>query len=225
VNAAHALFEAVGVPGDVVVEHQVTELQVDALASGLRRDHHLGFAFEGLFGGDAGLQRHPAVNGDDAIAPLPQPLFEVLQRIARLGEHQYLGGIGDGFARMRRIFTDSFIFRKSMSIRCIRVHPCPIHQFIQRNTEVAQFDFVAFLDDRPRLLEQLFEGLDFRFQFGAVFSAAKRFPQRLLFPTLFFAQFLHFVQRKGLARDSDPPLSKSIGLLAQLLQPFLASFQ
>ncbi len=34
VNAAHALFEPVGVPGDVVVEQDMAALEVDAFARG-----------------------------------------------------------------------------------------------------------------------------------------------------------------------------------------------
>jgi hypothetical protein len=42
VDAAHALLQAHRVPGDVVVDHQPAELQVDALAGGLGGDQHLG---------------------------------------------------------------------------------------------------------------------------------------------------------------------------------------
>ena len=39
VDAAEALLEAVGVPGQVVVDHEVGALEVDALAGGVVRDH------------------------------------------------------------------------------------------------------------------------------------------------------------------------------------------
>ncbi len=39
VAAADALLDALGVPGQVVVDHQIAELQVDALGGGLGGDH------------------------------------------------------------------------------------------------------------------------------------------------------------------------------------------
>jgi len=41
VNAPHALLEAVRIPRDVVVEHNVAALEVDALAGCLGRHEHL----------------------------------------------------------------------------------------------------------------------------------------------------------------------------------------
>ena len=41
VDAPEALLDAVGVPGQVVVDHQVGALEVDALAGGVRRDEDL----------------------------------------------------------------------------------------------------------------------------------------------------------------------------------------
>ena len=57
VDAAEALLEAVGVPGQVVVDHQVGALEVDALAGGVggQQHLHLGVVLEGLLR----LQRAP----------------------------------------------------------------------------------------------------------------------------------------------------------------------
>ena len=44
-DAAHALFQAGGVPGDVVVDHQPAELEIDALAGGVGGDETAGPAF------------------------------------------------------------------------------------------------------------------------------------------------------------------------------------
>ena len=55
VDTAHALFQAVGVPGQVVVDHQVAELEVDAFACSFRGYHDLGLMFELSLGLDPGL--------------------------------------------------------------------------------------------------------------------------------------------------------------------------
>src|ERR1700730_12590296 len=47
-DAAHALFQPIGVPRNVVVEHDVAALEIDALASGLRCDEHLDCALTKL---------------------------------------------------------------------------------------------------------------------------------------------------------------------------------
>ena len=46
VDATHALFEAVGIPGKVVVHHQRTELKIDALACCFCGNHHRGFVLK-----------------------------------------------------------------------------------------------------------------------------------------------------------------------------------
>ena len=39
VNPAHALFETGRIPGDVVIDHDPAELEVDTLGSGIGTDH------------------------------------------------------------------------------------------------------------------------------------------------------------------------------------------
>jgi hypothetical protein len=71
-DAAHALFQAHRVPGDVVVDHQPAELEVDTLAGGLGGDQHLGGFAELALGENAGAGRvavadlHAAVDLRDA---------------------------------------------------------------------------------------------------------------------------------------------------------------
>src|SRR5690606_6990435 len=48
VNAPHPLFEAVGIPRNVVVEEDVAHLEVDALARRFSRDQNLDCAFPKL---------------------------------------------------------------------------------------------------------------------------------------------------------------------------------
>src|SRR5947208_1904576 len=92
VDAAHALFEADRVPGDVVVDHEPAELQVDALARGLCGDKHLRLLAELTFGINARAGRvavatlHAAVDLGDRQTPLAQlaqwaPLTPVARQV------------------------------------------------------------------------------------------------------------------------------------------------
>ncbi len=113
VDAAHALLKPVGVPGDVVVDHQRAELQVDALARRLGGDHDLGYIAEGVLGLDAGVHHHRAVNGHDLVAPLdqlaqgsslPSVSRQVVERVLELGEDQELAvaQVGQDVVAQRR---------------------------------------------------------------------------------------------------------------------------
>ena len=64
VDAAEALLEAVGIPRQVVVDHQVRALEVDALARGIRGEQHLhlGVVLERLLRVQAILAAHAAVD-------------------------------------------------------------------------------------------------------------------------------------------------------------------
>ena len=57
VDAAHALFQPHRVPGDVVVDHQPAELEVDALARRLGGHQHLAILAELALGVDARARR------------------------------------------------------------------------------------------------------------------------------------------------------------------------
>ena len=78
VDAADALFQADGIPGDVEVDHHPAELQVDAFAGGLGRDEYLGRFLELALGIDARARRvaiadlHAAVDLRERQAPLAQ---------------------------------------------------------------------------------------------------------------------------------------------------------
>ena len=95
VDAAHPLFEAVGVPGDVVVEQDVAALEVDAFAGRLGRHEDLDRPFAELLLGvqpGAGVvaraDSHAAVDAADAEAPLDQLGDEVVERVLELGEEE-----------------------------------------------------------------------------------------------------------------------------------------
>ena len=101
VDAPHALFQAVGVPRDVVVEQDAAALQVDALAGGLGGYKDLGFALAELalgvqagagFAGAAGA--HAAVYFAGAKAPFRQAGAQVVERVAELGEDEQAAAWG-----------------------------------------------------------------------------------------------------------------------------------
>ena len=79
VDAAHALLEPDGVPRHVVVDHQVAELEVDALAGRLGRDADLRVALELDLRLPSLLRAHPAVDLRRRVAPL----VELLERGGR----------------------------------------------------------------------------------------------------------------------------------------------
>ena len=93
VNAPHALLETVGVPGDVIVEEDVADLQVDPLAGGLGRREDLDRALAELLLGVEPRARlvprtrlHAAVNARDLEAPRFELLDEVVEGVPELGE-------------------------------------------------------------------------------------------------------------------------------------------
>jgi len=91
VDAPEALFEAVGVPGQVVIDHQVGALQVDAFAGGIGGDEHLHLRVvpEAFLGVHPLLTPHPAVDADHRL-PTPEqgrdPLLQVVQGVPVLGK-------------------------------------------------------------------------------------------------------------------------------------------
>ena len=74
VDAAEALLDAVGVPGQVVVHHQVGALEVDALARGVggQQHLHLGVVLERLLRLHALLAAHAAVDHDHGLLAAEQ---------------------------------------------------------------------------------------------------------------------------------------------------------
>jgi hypothetical protein len=92
VDSTHPLFEAVWVPRDVVVHHQMTELEVDSLTGGLGGDHDLCALTKLAFGGDAFAQLHAAV--DDGDIEVGSQLFdEEVEGVFVFGEDQQFGGL------------------------------------------------------------------------------------------------------------------------------------
>ncbi len=105
VDASHALFEAHWVPGDVIVDHEPAELEVDSLAGGLGGDEDLSILAKLALGVDATAwciavtNLHAAVDLRGLKVPLSQlaeraAVFaiagEVVERVLVLGEDEQL---------------------------------------------------------------------------------------------------------------------------------------
>ena len=95
VDAAETLFEAVGIPREVIVDHQVSALEVDALACGIRGQQylHFGVVLEGLLCLHAILAAHAAVDDDHGLLSAEQRSdagFKIVQGVAVLGEENEL---------------------------------------------------------------------------------------------------------------------------------------
>ena len=88
VNSPQSLFETGGVPGQVVVDHEVAELEVDAFSCRLGRHAYLPAGAELLLRLLSIARVHPAVDFAGGIAPGFEMLTQVVQRIAVLGEHE-----------------------------------------------------------------------------------------------------------------------------------------
>ncbi len=95
VDASEALFDAVRVPRQVIVCHEVRALQVDAFAGGIGSDENfrVRIVAKGIFCCLALLAVHPAVDHDYgflATIKLAQILHEIIERIPMLSEDDEL---------------------------------------------------------------------------------------------------------------------------------------
>ena len=115
VDAAHPLLEAVRVPGDVVVEEDVADLEVDALARRLGGDQDLDLAFPELLLGVEARARlvararlHAAVDAADAEAPRLQPIHQIVQRVLELGEEEQA---------LVRVVEEAFLLEQVLELR------------------------------------------------------------------------------------------------------------
>ena len=111
-DAAEALFEAVGVPRQVVVDHQVGVLQVHAFARGIGgdQDAHVGVGAEQGLQAPALIAVGAAVDGHDGIGIAQHAgdlLVQVVQRVAVLGEDDQLAQVAAGIAHGGVVLQDA----------------------------------------------------------------------------------------------------------------------
>ena len=122
VNPSEALLQAVRVPGQVVVHHQVRALQIDTFAGRVGGEQHLDLRVvaEGFLSLEPILAAHAAVNRHDGSLASQQrrdPVVQIAQRIAVLGEDDQLlmrsgnSGVASNLSRfsftMRRIRSET----------------------------------------------------------------------------------------------------------------------
>src|SRR5579884_2665858 len=98
VDAAKALLQPVGVPGQVVIHHEVSALQIDALARSVGGDQDLDFLVvpEGFLSLAPVFTADAAVDDDHGLRPTEQganALGEVIQRVAVLRENHQLAAM------------------------------------------------------------------------------------------------------------------------------------
>ena len=94
-DTAETLLQAVGVPGQVAIDHQVSALEVDAFAGGVE-DLYLLVLREGLLGLLPVLPAYAAVNGDHGLGLAEEDaeaFCEVVQRVAVFGEDDELAAV------------------------------------------------------------------------------------------------------------------------------------
>ena len=95
VDAPKALLQPVRVPRQIVIDHQVRPLKIDALARRVGRQQHLHLRVvaKRLLGLQALLTAHPTVNGDDGLGAPQQgrhTVYQIVQRVAVFREHDEL---------------------------------------------------------------------------------------------------------------------------------------
>ena len=90
VDSPHPLLEAVWVPRYVVVDHQVTELEVHALACGVGRDADLRLLVEDPAALLAIHRVVAAMDRHDSITPRGERAIQMLERVTVLREDQEL---------------------------------------------------------------------------------------------------------------------------------------
>src|SRR5712691_4495431 len=121
-DAAHALFETVRVPRDVVVAEDVATLQVNSLTRRLGRNQDLdGAVLELLFGVQARAgciaraRLHATMNTTNAETPVLQALHEVVERILELRKEQQplLGIVKEALLSQQALQARQFCLRPS----------------------------------------------------------------------------------------------------------------
>ena len=102
VDATKTLLNAIGIPRQVIIDHQVGPLQIDAFAGGIggQQNLHFGIVLEGLLRLRALLAADAAMDDDNRVLPAQQrgdAVFQIIQGVAMLGEDNELlvrGGRG-----------------------------------------------------------------------------------------------------------------------------------
>ena len=153
VDAAHPLLEAVRVPGDVVVEEDVADLEVDALARGLGGDQNLDLAFAELLLGVEARARlvararlHAAVDAADAEAPGLEATHEVVERVLELGEEEQA---------LVRVVEEAFLLEQRLELRELGLGARVLDRLGLDGQASQLLDLLAHLVGAPRERDRL----------------------------------------------------------------------
>jgi hypothetical protein len=171
VDTAHPLFQAVGVPGDVVVDHEVAKLEVDPFACRFGGHQDLGFGLEDPFGPDPVFQTHAPVDDIGLVSPLFYPVFQIVEGIPG--------------------------FRKDEEFSVLRALVF-LGELMKGLSKFLQLDLLFPFDDGPRSFDEVGEGCDLPLQLFPVFGNTEGLPDLFLFPPVLLAQVLHGVEIEGI---------------------------
>ena len=110
VDAPEPLLDAVGIPGQVVVDHHVGDLQVDALSRRIGGHQHLHGRIhpEPLLQLPAVVALDAAVDGDHRLGAAefgPYAVDHVVERVLVLGEDDQLAGADGGGGILGRVWS------------------------------------------------------------------------------------------------------------------------
>ncbi len=147
VDAAHTLLQAHRIPGDVEVNHQPTELQVNALAGRFGGYHHLAILPKLPLGIDAAARcvavadLHPAVD----LGHLQAPLAQLAQRTAP-------------FAVAGQIIEGIFMLRENQEFQLLVVKQTLLGDDF---SQLDQLGLDLFRLQVPRLIDELAQLDDF----------------------------------------------------------------
>ena len=148
VDPAEPLLDPVRVPRQVIVDHEVSALQVQALARGVGGDEHpgLGVLGEQLHDLAPFLAADTAVDGDDRLGTAEQVTDtsgQVLQGVAVLGEHDDLPDVAAG-AGDQRVVGEQLAELGPLLVRAAVPHSPG--EFFQVGEDQ---EFLVQLGDRP----------------------------------------------------------------------------
>lgn len=111
VNSPKALLQAVGVPRQVVVHHQVGPLKVDPFSRSIGSNEYLngGILFKGFLGFFALFSTHAAVNGDHRFRlaqQVPHSVSQIVEGISMFGEDNQLAPMSAGIKHLPLILQE-----------------------------------------------------------------------------------------------------------------------
>ncbi len=164
VNPAEPLLQSVGIPGQIVVHHQVGALEVDAFAGRIRGEQHLHVRVvaEGFLGLEPVLAAHAAVNPNNRLLTSqqgPDAPVEVTQRIPVLGEN-------DQLLLRRRGRPGNLAGTGNVHLRDLSGEPTCCEDFTEQAGQLSPFGVRAASPQFKRKTFQILERLNLSPQLG-----------------------------------------------------------